>query len=177
MSRVNPSPAELKFDEGRLMQVLVAPIVSEKATMVADKSNSVTFKVLQCATKPEIGIGPRRIDMHDRQIALKAVSELQCMPESRHTGGRKICRMKNVTDSRRGTVYQVRHRSSFLLSGEICCLILFADLSWRSARSRRRRLLRPITEPPCRWTWRSGATGLGAVRRRPGRPCVSSGRG
>jgi large subunit ribosomal protein L23 len=24
-----------KFDEGRLMQVLVAPIVSEKATMVA----------------------------------------------------------------------------------------------------------------------------------------------
>jgi large subunit ribosomal protein L23 len=37
MSRVNPSPASLKFDEGRLMQVLVAPIVSEKATMIADK--------------------------------------------------------------------------------------------------------------------------------------------
>ena len=44
----------LKFDEGRLMQVLVAPIVSEKATMVAEKSNAVTFKVLQDATKPEI---------------------------------------------------------------------------------------------------------------------------
>ena len=44
----------LKFDEGRLMQVLVAPIVSEKATMIAEKSNSVTFKVLQNATKPEI---------------------------------------------------------------------------------------------------------------------------
>ena len=44
----------LKFDEGRLMQVLVAPIVSEKATMVAEKSNAVTFKVLQSATKPEI---------------------------------------------------------------------------------------------------------------------------
>ena len=43
-----------KFDEGRLMQVLVAPIVSEKATMVAEKSNAVTFKVLQNATKPEI---------------------------------------------------------------------------------------------------------------------------
>lgn len=54
MSRVNPSPAERKFDEGRLMQVLVAPIVSEKATMVADKTNAVTFKVLQDATKPEI---------------------------------------------------------------------------------------------------------------------------
>ena len=54
MSRVNPTPAERKFDEGRLMQVLVAPIVSEKATHVADKTNSVTFKVLQDATKPEI---------------------------------------------------------------------------------------------------------------------------
>ena len=42
------------FDEGRLMQVLIAPIVSEKATMVAEKSNVVTFKVLQSATKPEI---------------------------------------------------------------------------------------------------------------------------
>lgn len=54
MSRINPSPAERTFDEGRLMQVLVAPIVSEKATMVDEKSNAVTFKVLQNATKPEI---------------------------------------------------------------------------------------------------------------------------
>jgi large subunit ribosomal protein L23 len=44
----------VKFDEGRLMQVLVAPIVSEKATMVAEKTNAVMFKVLQDATKPEI---------------------------------------------------------------------------------------------------------------------------
>ncbi len=43
-----------KFDEGRLMQVLVAPIVSEKATMIADKTNAVTFKVLKDATKFEI---------------------------------------------------------------------------------------------------------------------------
>ncbi|MBS0342666.1 MULTISPECIES: 50S ribosomal protein L23 [Variovorax] len=54
MSRVNPTPAQRTFDEGRLMQVLVAPIVSEKATMVGEKSNAVTFKVLQDATKPEI---------------------------------------------------------------------------------------------------------------------------
>jgi large subunit ribosomal protein L23 len=48
------SAATPKFDEGRLMQVLVAPIVSEKATLVAEKSNAVLFKVLQDATKPEI---------------------------------------------------------------------------------------------------------------------------
>jgi len=54
MSRINPTPAERKFDQGRLMQVLVAPVISEKATMVGEKSNAVTFKVLRDATKPEI---------------------------------------------------------------------------------------------------------------------------
>ena len=43
-----------KFNEGRLAQVLVAPIVSEKATMIAEKQNQVLFKVLRDATKPEI---------------------------------------------------------------------------------------------------------------------------
>ena len=43
-----------QYDEGRLMQVLVAPIVSEKATMVGEKTNTVLFKVLRDATKPEI---------------------------------------------------------------------------------------------------------------------------
>jgi large subunit ribosomal protein L23 len=43
-----------KFDEGRLATVLVAPIISEKATRVAEKSNQVMFKVLRSATKPEI---------------------------------------------------------------------------------------------------------------------------
>ena len=54
MSRVNPTPAQRQYDEGRLMNVLLAPIVSEKATMVGEKSNAVTFKVLQDATKLEI---------------------------------------------------------------------------------------------------------------------------
>jgi large subunit ribosomal protein L23 len=43
-----------QFDESRLMAVLVAPVVSEKATMVAEKSNAIVFKVLRDATKPEI---------------------------------------------------------------------------------------------------------------------------
>jgi large subunit ribosomal protein L23 len=51
MSRVNPTPAERKFDEGRLAQVLVAPIISEKATRIGEKQNQVMFKVLR---KPEI---------------------------------------------------------------------------------------------------------------------------
>lgn len=43
-----------KFDEGRLMQVLVTPIVSEKGTMAAESNNTMLFKVLRDATKPEI---------------------------------------------------------------------------------------------------------------------------
>ena len=54
MSRINPSPAECKFDESRLSQVLVAPIISEKATRIGDRQNQVMFKVLRDATKPEI---------------------------------------------------------------------------------------------------------------------------
>lgn len=44
----------VKFKEDRLVQVLVAPIVSEKATAVAERNNQVLFKVLRDATKPEI---------------------------------------------------------------------------------------------------------------------------
>ena len=36
------------------MTVLVAPIVSEKATMIAEKREQVAFRVLQDASKPEI---------------------------------------------------------------------------------------------------------------------------
>ena len=43
-----------KYDAGRLMQVRVAPIASEKATPAAAPSAAVLFKVLQDATKPEI---------------------------------------------------------------------------------------------------------------------------
>jgi large subunit ribosomal protein L23 len=43
-----------KYSEGRLASVLLAPIVSEKATAIAEKHNQVLFKVLRDATKPEI---------------------------------------------------------------------------------------------------------------------------
>ena len=38
----------------RLMQVLLAPVVSEKSTFVADKGNQFVFGVASDATKPEI---------------------------------------------------------------------------------------------------------------------------
>lgn len=43
-----------QFSQERLMQVLLAPQVSEKATMLAEKANQVIFVVTPDATKPEI---------------------------------------------------------------------------------------------------------------------------
>ena len=54
MSAASVSSRGKSSSPGRLAQVLIAPIVSEKATMVAEKHNQVLFKVLRDATKPEI---------------------------------------------------------------------------------------------------------------------------
>ena len=38
----------------RLMQIILAPIVTEKATFVAEKNQQIAFRVVANATKPEI---------------------------------------------------------------------------------------------------------------------------
>ncbi len=43
-----------QFNQERLMQVLLAPQISEKATMLAERENQVVFVVTPDATKPEI---------------------------------------------------------------------------------------------------------------------------
>ncbi len=42
------------FSQERLLNVLIAPQISEKATYVADKNEQVIFRVAADATKPEI---------------------------------------------------------------------------------------------------------------------------
>ena len=44
----------VKHTEERLMKVLLAPVISEKATMVAEKNEQVVFLVMSDATKLEI---------------------------------------------------------------------------------------------------------------------------
>lgn len=50
---MNATTPSLKQQE-RLMQVLLAPVVSEKSTYIADKHEQVIFRVAVNATKPEI---------------------------------------------------------------------------------------------------------------------------
>lgn len=46
--------SENKFSQERLMNILLAPQISEKATYVADKHEQVIFRVAPDATKPEV---------------------------------------------------------------------------------------------------------------------------
>ena len=43
-----------KYSSDRLMNVVLAPVVSEKSTFVADKNRQYVFRVADDATKPEI---------------------------------------------------------------------------------------------------------------------------
>jgi large subunit ribosomal protein L23 len=42
------------MNQERLMTIILAPVISEKSTMIADKLEQVAFKVVSDATKPEI---------------------------------------------------------------------------------------------------------------------------
>jgi large subunit ribosomal protein L23 len=44
----------LKTNEERLLNILLAPQISEKATYVAEKNEQVIFRVVSDATKPEV---------------------------------------------------------------------------------------------------------------------------
>jgi large subunit ribosomal protein L23 len=46
--------AARKYNADQLMNVVLAPVVSEKSTMVADKNRQYVFRVSERATKPEI---------------------------------------------------------------------------------------------------------------------------
>ena len=44
-----------EISQERLLKVILAPVISEKSTRIADKHNQVAFRVLPDATKTEIG--------------------------------------------------------------------------------------------------------------------------
>jgi len=46
--------AAKKYNADQLMTVLLAPVVSEKSTRIADKNRQYVFRVADEATKPEI---------------------------------------------------------------------------------------------------------------------------
>jgi len=53
-SNIAPINAALQPVQERLLQIILAPQVSEKSTFVGEKNDQYIFRVLQDATKPEI---------------------------------------------------------------------------------------------------------------------------
>ncbi|MBS1186246.1 MAG: ribosomal protein [Burkholderiaceae bacterium] len=73
--------AIVKHSEERLMKVLLAPVISEKATFVAEKNEQVVFRVLPDATKPEIKAAVEMLF----KVEVKSVQVANRMGKSKRT--------------------------------------------------------------------------------------------
>jgi large subunit ribosomal protein L23 len=86
------------MNQERLMKVIVAPVISEKATMVGEKRNQVVFEVLPDATKAEIKAAVELLfkdQVKGQELLVGAVNIVNVKgKEKRH--GRFVGRRKNV---------------------------------------------------------------------------------
>ncbi len=78
------------FSQERLLNVLVAPQISEKATYVADKNEQVIFRVASDATKPEIKAAVELVF----KVSVKSV-QVSCVKGKQKRFGRFTGRRSN----------------------------------------------------------------------------------
>ena len=67
--------AVIKHNVERLLKVLLSPVISEKATFVAEKNEQVVFLVTPDATKPEIKAAVEmlfKVEVESVQVANRA---------------------------------------------------------------------------------------------------------
>jgi large subunit ribosomal protein L23 len=76
--------AAKKYNADQLMTVLLAPVVSEKSTLVADKNRQYVFRVADEATKPEIKAAVETIF----KVKVKAVNTLRVQGKTKLWRGR-----------------------------------------------------------------------------------------
>ena len=82
------------MNQERLMKVIVAPVISEKATMVGEKRRQVVFEVLPDATKAEIKAAVELL-FKEQKVEVSAVNVVNVKgKEKRH--GRFVGRRKSV---------------------------------------------------------------------------------
>jgi large subunit ribosomal protein L23 len=82
------------MNQERLMKVIVAPVISEKATMVGETRRQVVFEVLPDATKAEIKAAVELL-FKEQKIQVGAVNVVNVKgKEKRH--GRFIGRRKGI---------------------------------------------------------------------------------
>jgi len=71
--------------EERLLKVLRAPHISEKATMAAEKANTIVFKVAKDATKKEIKAAVEKLF----EVEVKSVNTLIIKGKTKRQGLRQ----------------------------------------------------------------------------------------
>ena len=71
--------------EERILKVLRAPHISEKATMVAEKANTIVFKVSKDATKKEIKAAVEKLF----EVEVKSVNTLITKGKTKRQGARQ----------------------------------------------------------------------------------------
>jgi large subunit ribosomal protein L23 len=82
------------MNQERLMKIILAPVISEKATMVGELRRQVVFEVLPDATKAEIKAAVELL-FKEQKVEVGAVNVVNVKgKEKRH--GRFIGRRKNV---------------------------------------------------------------------------------
>ena len=82
------------MNQERLMKIIVAPIISEKATLVGDTRKQVVFEVLHDATKEEIKAAVELL-FKEQKVEVGAVNVVNVKgKEKRH--GRFIGRRKGI---------------------------------------------------------------------------------
>ncbi len=70
--------------EERILKVLKAPHISEKSTMVAEKTNTIVFKVAKDATKAEVKAAVEKLF----EVEVKDVHTLLVKGKTKRTGMR-----------------------------------------------------------------------------------------
>jgi len=82
------------MNQERLMRVIIAPVISEKATMVGELRRQVVFEVLPDATKAEIKAAVELL-FKEQKVEVAAVNVVNVKgKEKRH--GRFIGRRKSI---------------------------------------------------------------------------------
>ena len=82
------------MNQERLMKVIVAPVISEKATMVGETRRQVVFEVLPDATKAEIKAAVELL-FKEQKVEVSAVNVVNVKgKEKRH--GRFIGKRKSI---------------------------------------------------------------------------------
>ena len=80
--------AATNYNPERLMTMLLAPIVSEKATFIADKHNQVIFRVRPDATKGEIKAAVELM-WKDKKVEVESVQIVNVMGKVKRFGAFK----------------------------------------------------------------------------------------